>query len=106
MPDAHQTNRLRHSTNQADPPLVRWLLIIAALAIVGLLIVVPVASVFAQAFADGVKAYWTTWRMTATRGTRSGSRSWWRRSLWRQMWCSAWPLPGPSRGFAFRAARC
>ena len=41
-----------------DPRWVRWTLIGLALAVVGLLIVVPIASVFAQAFGDGVRAYW------------------------------------------------
>ena len=40
-----------------DPVWVRVTLIGAALAVVGLLVVVPIASVFVQAFADGVGAY-------------------------------------------------
>ncbi len=41
-----------------DPLWVRVLLIGAALAVVGLLVVVPIVSVFVQAFADGVGTYW------------------------------------------------
>ncbi len=41
-----------------DPAWVRWTLVSVAFAIVGLLIVVPVASLFAGAFADGAAAYW------------------------------------------------
>lgn len=40
-----------------DHWLVRWLLTLAALAIVGLLIVVPVVHVFSSAFANGLTAY-------------------------------------------------
>src|SRR5438067_1074577 len=41
-----------------DPTWIRVTLIGSALAIVGLLVVVPIASVFAQALGSGVKAYW------------------------------------------------
>src|SRR4051794_14137949 len=41
-----------------DPLWVRVLLIGAALAVVGLLVVVPIVSVFVQAFAEGVGTYW------------------------------------------------
>jgi sulfate transport system permease protein len=41
-----------------DPAWVRTLLVGTALAVVGLLVIVPVASVFVQAFGDGVAAYW------------------------------------------------
>jgi sulfate transport system permease protein len=40
-----------------DPPLVRWGLTLAAFAIVGVLIVVPVVHVFVEAFAGGIGAY-------------------------------------------------
>lgn len=42
-----------------DPWYVRWTLIALTLGIVGLLIVVPLASVFAQATAKGLGVYWT-----------------------------------------------
>src|SRR5262245_48576193 len=41
-----------------DPWFVRWGLTLAAVAIIGVLIVVPVVNVFVQAFADGPRAYW------------------------------------------------
>jgi sulfate transport system permease protein len=40
-----------------DPPLVRWTLTLLALAALGVLIVLPLAAVFVQAFAKGVPAY-------------------------------------------------
>jgi len=43
---------------QQDPRWVRWTLILASLAVVGVLIVIPVVHVFSQALADGVGAYW------------------------------------------------
>ncbi len=44
--------------SQQDPLWVRCLLIGAALAVVGVLILVPVVNVFYQALADGFGAYW------------------------------------------------
>lgn len=41
-----------------DPLMVRWLLIAAAVTAIGVLIVVPVVSVFHQALARGAGAYW------------------------------------------------
>src|SRR5713101_1420793 len=41
-----------------DPLWVRWTLTLAAVAVVGVLIVIPVVHVFAGALADGVGAYW------------------------------------------------
>src|SRR5262245_30699364 len=63
MPE-HATRLTRTTTPprirraQQDPAWVRWGLILAALAIVGLLIVVPVVHVFAVALQDGVGVYW------------------------------------------------
>ena len=42
----------------ADPWYVRWALVGATFGIVGLLVVVPLANVFYQAFARGARAYW------------------------------------------------
>jgi len=42
---------------QQDPAWVRWTLTTAALAVVGLLVVVPVVNVFAEALADGLGTY-------------------------------------------------
>jgi sulfate transport system permease protein len=41
-----------------DPAFVRWSLTALALAVVGVLIVIPVVHVFTYAFADGPRAYW------------------------------------------------
>src|SRR5581483_2115416 len=43
---------------QHDPWFIRWPLILLAVAVLGLLIVVPVVNVFAQALAGGPQAYW------------------------------------------------
>jgi sulfate transport system permease protein len=43
---------------QRDHPLVRWSLTILAMAIIGILVVVPVVHVFAQALAGGARVYW------------------------------------------------
>src|SRR5262245_11889859 len=43
---------------QEDPAWVRWSLTVAALVVVGVLIVVPVVNVFAQALAEGASTYW------------------------------------------------
>jgi sulfate/thiosulfate transport system permease protein len=48
----------RRQKIQRDPAWVRWLLIGVTLAGVGLLVVVPVAAVFANALADGFGVYW------------------------------------------------
>jgi len=41
-----------------DPWWVRWTLTLAAVGVVGLLVIVPLVSVFYQALADGVGTYW------------------------------------------------
>jgi sulfate transport system permease protein len=43
-----------------DHWLVRWTLILFTVAVVGLLVVVPVVNVFANALANGVGVYWTS----------------------------------------------
>jgi sulfate/thiosulfate transport system permease protein len=43
---------------QEDPAWVRWSLTLAAVAAVGVLIVIPVVNVFAEALAGGVGVYW------------------------------------------------
>lgn len=43
---------------QQDPAWVRWSLTLAAFAVIGLLIVVPVVHVFVEAFASGARVYW------------------------------------------------
>lgn len=42
----------------ADPAWVKWTLIGTAVAVMGVLVVVPIVNVFVNAFADGVPAYW------------------------------------------------
>ena len=49
--------RPRTSARQ-DPALVRWGLTLAAVAVLGILVVVPVVHVFAQALANGPLVYW------------------------------------------------
>src|SRR5262245_54428024 len=51
-----------------DPWLVKWGLIAAAVGIVGLLVIVPVISVFYQALAKGPQVYWDN--LVADRDTR------------------------------------
>lgn len=41
-----------------DPPFVRWTLITLAVAVIGLLVIVPVVNVFYQALEGGLVAYW------------------------------------------------
>jgi len=43
---------------QRDPLVVQWGLTLAAVSVIGLLIVVPVVNVFYQALAGGLHAYW------------------------------------------------
>jgi sulfate transport system permease protein len=65
-PPVTRVNRVRYSQQPTsplvaavqDPFWVRWTLTLAAAAVVGVLIVVPVVHVFAGALADGVGAYW------------------------------------------------
>lgn len=42
---------------QQDPQLVRWALIVAAVGVLGLLVIVPVVNVFHQAFSAGIGTY-------------------------------------------------
>src|ERR1039457_5516347 len=44
----------------AEPPFVRWLLISVALVFLGLFLFVPLAAVFAEAFAKGIGYYFRT----------------------------------------------
>ncbi len=48
----------RVARTREDPRWVRITLITLALLFVGVLVVIPVASVFVQAFGDGARAYW------------------------------------------------
>src|SRR5688572_11042156 len=55
-PPAHRGVQVRIA--REDPAWVRVCLTIAAVSIVGLLIVVPVANVFAGALSEGIGVYW------------------------------------------------
>jgi sulfate transport system permease protein len=57
--EAGQKARTGPSRPATEPAVVRWALIAVALLFLGLFLVVPLAAVFAHAFAQGVKAYWT-----------------------------------------------
>lgn len=62
--DPRTTSATRHSPSKKpirtnDPWYVRWLLVGLTLGIVGLLIVLPLISVFVQATAKGLGVYWT-----------------------------------------------
>ena len=50
----------------AEPPFVRWLLIGVALLFLGLFLVVPLAAVFAEAFAKGIGFYFHTFNNANT----------------------------------------
>ncbi len=52
------SNALGVRRAREDPAAVRWLLIAAALAVIGVMIVVPIANVFYEAFARGPGVYW------------------------------------------------
>lgn len=49
---------LRPPLARQDPWPVRWGLTLAALAVLGVLVVFPLANVFAQALGDGPRSYW------------------------------------------------
>ncbi len=56
------SERLVFTRATAEPPLVRWLLIGAALVFLGLFLFVPLAVVFTQAFDKGITAYLASFR--------------------------------------------
>ncbi len=45
---------------QQDPAWVRWGLVAVALLIVGLLVVIPLVAIFAEALAEGIGVYWNS----------------------------------------------
>ncbi len=51
------TGKTRKSRANTEPPLVRWILTLIALAFLGLFLVVPVAIVFVEAFKKGTEVY-------------------------------------------------
>ena len=57
MPPSNRTLRVAGRMVADEPAWLRWLLIVAACAVVGGLIVVPLAYVFAQALRPGLETY-------------------------------------------------
>ena len=57
---------------RSDPRWVRVTLVVAALGVIGVLIVIPLVDVFVEAFARGFGAYWQT--LTADEDTRAAIR--------------------------------
>src|SRR5262245_55157845 len=57
-PDLTPTPPVKVRPGQQDARWVRWTLITAAIGVLMLLVVVPVANVFAQALANGPAVYW------------------------------------------------
>jgi sulfate transport system permease protein len=51
------TEKTKKSRANTEPPLVRWILTLIALAFLGLFLVVPVAIVFIEAFKKGTDVY-------------------------------------------------
>jgi sulfate transport system permease protein len=43
---------------QEDPAWIKWGLILAALAVVGILVIVPLVNIFAEALSEGIGVYW------------------------------------------------
>jgi sulfate transport system permease protein len=58
MRDQSEPRPARLQRAHSDPPLVRAVLVLTALAIVGIFILVPVVNVFYQALQGGLAAYW------------------------------------------------
>lgn len=55
-PEAIAVTRIRRA--QQDPAWVRWGLTLFALAVVGVLVVIPIVNVFAEALSAGIGVYW------------------------------------------------
>ncbi|MGB8369363.1 MAG: sulfate ABC transporter permease subunit CysW [Limisphaerales bacterium] len=62
----HAPRRAAPRRVTAEPPFVRWLLIGTAMLFLGLFLFVPLAAVFAEAFAKGVGFYFHTFANTDT----------------------------------------
>jgi len=63
QPDSRLTSGGSHAASrlaQQDPAFVRWLLILACVAIMGVLVVLPLVAVFAEAFRKGFSGYWAS----------------------------------------------
>jgi sulfate transport system permease protein len=59
-PPAAPSLRVNSARPTTDPPLVRWALTILALGVIGVLIIIPVVHVFAEAFANGAAFYFNS----------------------------------------------
>ncbi len=68
LPPVVSVSKTHGRAAQQDPAWLRYSLIGAAMAVIGLLIIVPVVSVFYQAFAAGAGTYWKN--LTADPDTR------------------------------------
>ena len=68
MPNRTRQTKLGRASARTDHPAVRWTLIALAMSVVGLLVIVPIINVFAQAFSAGWRAYWDS--LVADRYTR------------------------------------
>src|SRR5947208_2547406 len=55
-PQAGAAARIQRT--RQDPTWVRWGLTLVAVAVVGVLVVIPVVNIFVQALSDGVGGYW------------------------------------------------
>lgn len=60
MHNPNQLTSVRRGSPRADHPAVKWTLIALALGIVGLLVIVPVINVFAQALSAGWRSYFAS----------------------------------------------
>ena len=55
---AHARSRPRQTRHLTEPPVVRWALTAVALLFLALFLVLPLVTVFSEAFANGAGAYW------------------------------------------------
>lgn len=67
QPKSHAVAGAARRHAQADPVWVQWTLIALAFLIVSALIIVPIISVFYQAFAEGLGTYWENLTESDTR---------------------------------------
>jgi sulfate/thiosulfate transport system permease protein len=68
MHNPSQLTHVKQGSARSDHPVVRWTLIALAMSVVGLLVIVPVINVFAQALSAGWKTYWDS--LVVDRDTR------------------------------------
>jgi sulfate/thiosulfate transport system permease protein len=54
----HTTDASQHATHLSETRVARWGLTAVALLFLGVFLVLPLAAIFAQAFASGLRAYW------------------------------------------------